>query len=56
MELIFARCIEAGLKPYMTDDSSKFIIEAVKPLLVLEKVRLGWMLISWLIFGHINFF
>jgi len=31
------KCIEAGLKPYMTDDSSKFIIEAVKPLLVLEK-------------------
>jgi len=33
------KCIEAGLKPYLTEDSSKFILEAVKPLLVLEKEK-----------------
>jgi len=31
------KCIEAGLKPYINKESMKFLAEAVKPLLVLEK-------------------
>ena len=33
------RCIQVGLKPYMSEVSSGYMAEAVKPLLVLEKER-----------------